>query len=85
MSTFLDMMCACGQRFGWSGEAQDAPPCSKCGAKVESFALAADAAEVEKFRELLRARHRFRWARPEDRDAARAEFKRLLDEAAKGE
>jgi hypothetical protein len=85
MPAFLDLMCACGQRFGWSGEAKDAPPCPRCGARVEPSALAADMAEVERFRELLRARDRFRKAPPADRGAARAEFKRLLDEATKGE
>jgi hypothetical protein len=85
MPAFLDMMCVCGARFGWSGEAKDAPPCRRCGARVEPSALATDMAEIDRFRALLRARDRFRKALPGERDATRAEFKRLLDEAAKGE
>jgi hypothetical protein len=84
MSTFLDLLCVCGQRFGWSGAAQDAPPCPRCGARVEPSALATDMAEIDRFRALLRARDRFRKASPADRDAARVEFERLIDDAAKG-
>lgn len=43
----------CGRRIGWAGEPRDQPACPRCGTPPDAAAIAADQAEIDRFRELL--------------------------------
>lgn len=54
-AAFIDAKCRrCGAHIGWHGRVTDRPACPRCGDKVPQEDLAADQAEMDSFRQLLR-------------------------------
>lgn len=52
---FYDARCPfCGAHVGWSGRVTDCPPCPRCGQMPKAEKLAADQAEIDDFRQLLK-------------------------------